>query len=165
MSSPIRIFAALLALLVLASCGYRNSQQGPMALPEDKRKLFFEEVENPTLRADLNARLRSLLRDEITRRGKVEWVPREQAEALLSIEIHEFTSSTALTGAEGQTLRLSSVISIEGVIVSAADRSILWSSGRVTAKASFLSGGREAAEERVILLAVEEVVDKLGHNF
>lgn len=165
MSSPLRTIVAILVLALLAGCGYRNTLSGPVALPEDKRKLFFEEVENPTLRTSLDARLRSLIRDELTRRGKVEWVSRDQAEAYFQIEILQFTSTSSVTGAEEQTLRFTTVISLEGGIVSAADRSILWSSGPVSAYESFLSGGRDAAEDRVILLAVERVVDRLGHSF
>jgi hypothetical protein len=164
MSSLLRIALPALAVVLIAGCGYRNTRSGPVVLPENNRRLFIEEVENPTLMTSLNARLRSLLRDEMTRRGNFEWVARENAEAFVQVEIVRFTSSSTVTGAEGQTLRSAAVITIEGTIVDAVDRSVLWSSGQVSASQSFIDE-REAAEDRVILLAVERLVDKLGQDF
>jgi predicted small lipoprotein YifL len=154
-----------LALLLLAGCGYKNTQSGPVALPENKRKLFLEDVENPTLETDLYARIRSLVRDELTRRGQVQWVPRGAAEALMSVDIRTFTSRASVKDAEDETLRSTASITLDAEIVSATDRSVLWTSGEVSASEPFTTGGQEDAEERAILLGVERLVDRLGQNF
>lgn len=154
-----------LALVLLAGCGYKNTQSGPVALPENTRKLFLEDVENPTLNTDLYARIRSLVRDELTRRGQVQWVPRGEAEALMSVEIRSFTSKASVKDAEDETLRSTASINLQAQIVSAADRSVLWTSGPVGASESFTTGGQEDAERRVILLGVQRLVDRLGQNF
>jgi len=154
-----------MALVLLAGCGYKNTQSGPVALPENKRKLFFEELENPTLETDLYARIRSLMRDELTRRGQVAWVQRGAAEGLLRVEIHAFTSKASVKGEDDETLRSTASITLEADILDAADRSVLWTSGRVGASETFTTGGQEDAEDRVILLVVERLVDRLGQDF
>lgn len=172
MSSPIRIapatlFPILAALLLIlqAGCGYRNTAHGPVVLPEDRRTLFIEEIENPTLMTSLDYRLRSLVRDELSRRGNIRWVVAGEASSVMQIEILTFTSSVTVTGSEDQTLRSAAVIVINGTILSAADRSVLWTSGNVSARESFVSGGEEDAEDRVIQLAVQRLVDRLAQNY
>jgi hypothetical protein len=136
-----------------------------VALPDDRRALFIEEIENPTLMTSLNFRLRSLIRDELSRRGNVRWVDAGEASAVMQIEILTFTSSVTVTGSQDQTLRSAAVIVINGTILSAADRSVLWTSGNVSARESFTSGGEEDAEDRVIQLAVQRMVDRLAQNY
>jgi hypothetical protein len=165
MSLPPRLICAALLLAVLTGCGYRNTAESPFLLSREDRTLFLTEVENPTLRPTLDSRLRSLVRDEFTRRLGYTWTGKEVASALFSLEIINFTSSTAVAGARDQTLKSSANISLRATVRDKEDYSVLWDSGIVAASQTFLSGEQQAAEDRVILLAVERLADKLENDF
>ncbi|MEW5773717.1 MAG: LPS assembly lipoprotein LptE [Thermodesulfobacteriota bacterium] len=167
-SARVRILGALLALacLALAACaGYSPQGRGGLVLPEGRRDLCIVEVENPTLRPDLSALLRNLLRDELARRGQVRWTDREHATALVHLAVEDFTSQTLLTGSHEQTLKSSASITVEAWIERRPEGDQIWRSGRVGVSRSFTGNDRADAEARVLEQAAQRLADLLAQSY
>ena len=159
------LFCSIGWVLFGLGCGYHLRDKSPVSLPEEYRSLFIASVDNPTLKPWLEARLRAMVRDEFTRRGRIEWVPRDQASAFLRIKVYDFSSSTSVSGSKDETVKSAAGIDLEAWIVSRKDGSVLWRSNRVSCGQSFLAGGRDQAEAKVLDLAVRELADRLGWDF
>ncbi len=160
------LFCGIVCVLFGFGCGgYHFKDKAPVSLAEEYRSLFILSVDNPTMKPWLDARLRSSVRDEFTRRGKIQWVSKDAAAAYLKIKVHDFSSSTSLTGSKDETVKSAAGIDLEAWIISQKDGSVLWSSNRVSAGQSFLTGGRDQAEAKVLDLAVRELADRLGWDF
>ncbi len=168
MSSPIRNTAlfCLLWLVLLSGCaGYGAGKDDNLVLGPDHRSLYIKSVDNPTLRADLESRLRAVLRDEMTRRGNIQWSEPGAAKAYVKIRVESFTSTTSITDKYDKSVLLSANVTLSATIFDAAGGDSLWNSGNVSASQNFLTGDRAAAEEKVIDLAVRQLVDRLHQNF
>ncbi|MCA1744055.1 MAG: LPS assembly lipoprotein LptE [Desulfovibrionales bacterium] len=166
-----------IACTFLASCGYNFAGSSPINMPEDKRHLFISQLINPTQEAWLEPYLRSNLRDEFTRRGQVNWVSLDQAEALMQIEVIQFRTSDSQTGAKDRTVRSTVTLIMDVKIVSASTGEVIWSSGSVTGSSSFFlqnedrsmpgaygPGHRKAAQEATDQ-AITRTADRLGDAF
>ena len=100
----------------LCACGYNFTGQGTVLGPDPDavsrldpafRTMAIARVENPTIEPWLEPRLRSLIRDEFTRRRFVTWVDKDKATSLLTVVIKKFTRSTSVAGQQDQSLKLS----------------------------------------------------------
>ena len=166
MSSPIRFFLLCCLLLAASGCaGYGVSGPDDLVLGPSHRDLYIKSVDNPTMRADLESRLRSVLRDEMTRRCLVTWTAPEDATAAVKVRVERFTSTTSISDKYDKSLLLSATVTLSATIHSTAGGDLIWNSGDVSASQNFLTGDRAAAEEKVIDLAVRQLVDRLHHNF
>ena len=158
---------SILAILALSACsGYRvtgGDDAASLALPEDARALFIKDVENRTVNVEVNHTLRTQVRDEFTRRGRVAWVDRESATAYLHLKVVSFTESAAVTDEDDETLKSSASISLEAWITRKSDGAELWR-GRASHGESFISD-RDAAEASVIEHAVRKLADQLAQNY
>lgn len=170
--------AAWLGALVVAAwiglaagCGYApasgSSAENTLAIEPRFRRLNLVKVENPTTEPRVEARLRSILRDELTRRGGVEWVERGQARGLLRVRIQQFTNSAKVKDADDVTVKYQVVVSLSARITNPDDNAVLWDSGLITAEESYFPSQnvREAAEERALDLAARQLADRLGDAF
>lgn len=166
-----------IACLFLASCGYNFAGSSPINMPEDKRHLFISQLINPTQEAWLEPYLRSNVRDEFTRRGQVNWVDQNQAEALMQIEVIQFRTSDSQTGARDRTVRSTVTLNMKVDIVSARTGEVIWSSGSVSGSSSYflqtedrsMPGAygpehRRAAQEAADQ-AITRTADRLGDGF
>ena len=161
-----KVLAALvLAALLVACAGYGPSSQAALTLPEGRRDLCIVEVDNPTLRPDLSAQLRGLLRDELSRRSQVRWTDREHATGLVHLLVHDFSSQTTLTGSHEQTLKSTASISVEAWIERRPEGGELWRTGRVSLSRSFTGNDRSDAETRVLEQAAQRLADLLGQAY
>lgn len=167
-----RLTAVLAATLLLAlalgpvSCGYNLANRGgPVKLPPKARSLAIAQVTNPTTFTWLEPRLRSLFRDEITRRGWARWVDRKDASALLYVTVRRYTRNTAVYGTREQTLRYDATLVLSARIVSAVDGSVLWDSGELTQVEPFFVGGETEADNAVTDLAVRQLVDRMAEGY
>ena len=164
-------FRLALALLIAAAggCGYQLTSSSPISLPEGMTRLYLEEVKNPTTEAWLEPSLRSALRDEFSRRGRIAWVDREQAEGLVRVNIEQYTASAKLEDAREQTIKSEVRLRIRGSIFRSRDHQLVWQSNTVLATESFVGPkegqDRREAERRVVDLAVEKLADELGQGF
>lgn len=168
MHPALRILAALsLAFLVCSCAGYRmaSDREAPLNLPEKYRDLFIRNVENPTMTPGLEDSLRTALRDELTRRARVLWVPRERASAYVDMTIHRYTSQTSLTGTEDETIKSSASIDVSLVIVRRSDGSQLWRADHVGHSESFTGDDQAEAQKHVLNLAVRKIVDRLSQDY
>lgn len=165
MSSPIRIIVLVLLLALAAGCAGYSTGGGGLVLPEGKRSLYIRSVDNPTMRADLEARLRSVMRDEMTRRGRIQWSEPDQASAYVTLRVERFTSTTSITDKYDKSVLRSAQITLSAAVVDSAGGDTLWSSGEITASQNFLTGDQDSAEEKVIDLAVRRIVDRMHQNF
>lgn len=168
--SCFRIFVGILPFLFIASltsgcAGYRFTDDSTYALAPEYRKLFIESVDNPTLMSDLEFRLRSLVRDELTGRGLVTWTPKETAAAAMRLRIVDFRSNTLLEDAEEETVKSVAFINLQAEIRSRKDNKILWESGRISRSLSFFDGEQVDTEDRVLEFAVRELADRLRYAF
>lgn len=170
-----RPLAALLLVawtgLAAAGCGYAPASgsiaQDELAIEPRFRQLNMTTVENPTTEPRIEARLRSLLRDELTRRGGVEWVERGRARGLMRVRIHQFTNSAKVKDVDDVTVKYSVVVVLSARITNPDDNDQLWDSGLVTAEESYYPSQnlREAAEEQALDLAARQIADRLGDAF
>lgn len=153
-----------LLLLSLGGCGYGYSR-GQSVLPEDKRKLAIVEIINPAPLSWLEPRLRSLIRDEVTRRGIATWAAPDKADALMTIDIERYYRRSSVTGQDEETLLSTATISFEATIRSAVDRSVIWRSGKITRKWQFQPAHGEDADMEVTKLAVRRLADLMSNRF
>jgi len=167
--------ALLLAVAwTLSGCGYTFTGQGTLLGPDPDavsrldpafRTMAIARVENPTVEPWLEPRLRSLIRDEFTRRRFVTWTDKDKASSLLTVTIKRFTRSTALAGQQDQSLKLSTGLSLVFRVQRASDGAILWDSGEQSQTESFFPGDSEGADLRVTDLAVRRMADLLTENY
>lgn len=165
--------------LLLPACGYQLTARAPIQLPDDSTRLYLNKVTNPTTETWLEPMLRSSLRDELTRRGNVTWVDREQAEATVNIDVRSYSTSDALKGRDDVTLKSSARIHLVVTFYSAKTNALIWTSGPVTASESYRGSGgtrsstgdlqsnnaKREATQNAIDLAVRMVADNLAQKF
>jgi hypothetical protein len=167
--------ALLMALaLALFGCGYSFTGQGAAVGPDPDavsrldpafRSMALARVDSPAIEPWLEPRLRSLIRDEFTRRRFVVWTDKDKATALLTVTIKKFTRSTSVAGQQDQSLKLSTGISFVFRVHRASDGALLWDSGEQTQKESFFPGDAEGADLRITDLAVRRMADLLTQNY
>lgn len=161
----------LLACLVLGGCGYKFTgssiadEESVNVLPRHYRDLAIARIENPTVEPWLEPRLRSLIRDEFTRRRLANWVERSKATALITVHIKQYTRSTALSGQQDQSLKLSAGIVFTVRIRRAGDNLVLWESGEQTQSESFFPGDADGADMRLTDLAVRRIADLMTQGY
>ena len=161
----------LLASLILGGCGYRftgssiSDEESVNVLPPQYRDLAIIRIENPTVEPWLEPRLRSLIRDEFTRRRLANWVERSRAAAFVTVQIKQYTRSTALAGAQDQSLKLNAGMIWVVRIRRAGDNLLLWESGEMTQGESFYPGDADGADMRLTDLAVRRVADLMTEGY
>lgn len=173
------MWAVLCIALTLPACGYQLTARSPIQLPEGSTRLYLSKVTNPTTETWLEPMLRSSLRDELTRRGNVTWVDRDQAEATVNIDVRSYSTSDALKGRDDVTLKSAASIQMVVTFYNAKTNDLIWTSGPITASESYRgttetrsstgalqsnSAKREATQD-AIDLAVRMVADNLGQKF
>ncbi|MHC1751139.1 LPS assembly lipoprotein LptE [Humidesulfovibrio sp.] len=165
---------ALLAAttLLLCGCGYHftgsapaDGTQAASRLAPELSQMTLARVDNPTVEAWLEPRLRSLIRDEFNRRRLVTWTDKAKATSLLTITIKRYTRSTAVSGQADQSVKLSTGIVATFRIARATDGAIIWDSGEQSQDESFYPGDSDGADMRVTDLLVRRVSDLLTENY
>ena len=172
-----RLIFLLLLLWVPVSCGYNFVGFSPISMPQNKDRLSIGQVMNPTQEAWLEPYLRSSFQDEFTRRGGVSWVPRDQAQAIVDIDIKQFRTGDGLTRERGRTVKANVAIIMEVRIVDAETGQVIWSSGTITGRSSYFLAAEDAslpgtmgpelrrASEDAVDEAVTRAADRLGDGF
>lgn len=173
------VWAVLCIALLLPACGYQLTARAPIQLPQDSTRLYLDKVTNPTTETWIEPMLRSSLRDELTRRGNVTWVSRDEAEATVNIDVRSYSTSDSLKGRDDVTLKSAASIQMVVTFFSTKTNALIWTSGPISASESFrgaseiqsssgtllsTSTKREATQEAVDL-AVRKVADQLGQKF
>ena len=165
MKSVKNLIVLLCLVFAITACGYHNSATEPNRLGEKFREIAINKVENPTLERWLEPELRSLLRDEITRRGQLVWVDKSKAEALINIRVISLSSGSRILGNKDATLKYDKTLKIQMRITSAADGSLLWNSGPVEVTESYYTGEEDATNALVTELLVRRIVDKMNQAY
>lgn len=173
------LWAVLCIALSLPACGYELTARAPIQLPQDSTRLYLDKVTNPTTETWIEPMLRSSLRDELTRRGNVTWVDRDEAEATVNIDVRSYSTADSLKGRDDVTLKSAATIQMVVTFFSTKTNALIWTSGPIMASESYrgssetlsstgtlqsTSGKREATQE-AIDLAVRKVADQLGQKF
>jgi hypothetical protein len=173
------LWAVLCIALSLPACGYELTARAPIQLPQDSTRLYLDKVTNPTTETWIEPMLRSSLRDELTRRGNVTWVDRDEAEATVNIDVRSYSSADSLKGRDDVTLKSEARIRLVVTFYSTKTNAMIWTSGTIRAAESYRgSGGRRTesgviqkssnkreATQEAIDLAVRKVADQLGQKF
>lgn len=174
MRHVLRAFGLALVLgasLLLGGCGYTfTGMAAPDApdasrLPTELRNMALERVENPTTEAWIEPRLRSLIRDEFNRRRLVTWTERAKATSLLTVVIKKFTRSTAISGQQDQSVKLSTGLTLVFQVRRASDGGLIWDSGEQSQSESFYPGDSDGADQRVTDQAVRRMSDLMSENY
>lgn len=156
----------VLLFLLTSACGYQLTAQEPISLPQDSTRLFLSKVSDPTTETWLEPMLRSSLRDELTRRGKVTWVDQGEAQALVTVEVRQYSAGTAVEGRYNTTIKSSAQIHLVVTFYSAQNNALIWTSGPIVVKESFRGPeNKQAATQRAVDLAVRMVADRMSYNF
>ncbi len=171
------LFLLLLFSAFQVSCGYNFVGASPIALPEGKQHLNITLVHNPTQEAWLEPYLRSVFRDEFTRRGGAVWVSEDQAQAVVHIDIQQFRTADGLTRERDETVKADVTIIMEVKILSADTGEQIWSSGSISGRDSYFLAAEDVsvpgapgpeqrrASEEAVDQAVSRVADRLGEGF
>lgn len=161
----------------LFSCGYNFVGSSPVQMPEDKNDMFLGLVRNPTQEAWLEPYLRANFRDELTRRGGVNWVSENMAQAIFNIDIQQLRTSDGVTRERDKTVKNEVVITMKAEIVSADTGEVIWDSGSVAGRSSYylgqedasIAGSQSTGSRRAYQEAVDEAItrlaDRLGDGF
>jgi len=174
MGRPACILRAILGVVLLAlvsGCGYSftggsvESTTEANRLDPAFREMAIIRVENPTVEAWLEPRLRGLLREEFTRRRVATWVERSKATALVTVNIKQYTRSTRVAGQQDQSVKLSTGMVLSIRVTRASDNLLLWDSGEQTQSESYYPGDSEAADLRLTDLAVRRLADLLTQGY
>lgn len=165
MKSVKNLVVLLCLVFAVTACGYHNSATEPNRIGDKFREIAINKVENPTLERWLEPELRSMLRDEITRRGQLAWVDKSKAEALINIRIISLSSGSRILGNKDVTLKYDKTLKIQMRIVSAADGKLLWNSGPVEVTESYYSGQEDETNALVTELLVRRIVDKMNQAY
>ena len=174
LTRSLSIKLALLAAmaLLLCGCGYHftgsapaDGTQAASRLAPELSLMTLVRVDNPTVEAWLEPRLRSLIRDEFNRRRLVTWTDKAKSTILLTISIKKFTRSTAVSGQADQSVKLSTGIVVIFRITRATDGSSIWDSGEQSQDESFYPGDSEGADMRVTDLLVRRMADLITENY
>lgn len=173
-----RLFFLVLFVSVLPlSCGYNFVGGAPISLPQGVQNLYISSVENPTQEAWLESYLRSAFHDEFARRGSVNWVSEDQAQALVNIEIQRFRTADSLTRQRDRTVKADVSITMEVKMLSAETGELIWSSGNITGRGSYFLAAEDVsapgapgpeqrrASEEAVDDAVTRAADRLGDGF
>lgn len=161
----IRAFLLLPLLLLLVSCGYNFADGQTASLPPEFRKLFIDRVENPAPESWLEPRIRSLLRDELSRRPWATWTDRKDATALVRIDIQSYHRQTKVTGEDDVSLQYEVSIKLSGTVVDNLSGRVIWSSGSISEEWPYEAGNDEIADNKVTELAIRRFVDRMSNNF
>jgi len=165
---------ALLAAMALCllGCGYSftgatasESVDPASRLAPELRKMTLVRVDNPSTEAWLEARLRSLIRDEFNRRRLVTWTEKAKATSLLTVVIKKFSRETSIYGVQNQSLKLKTTIILSFRVTRASDGAVIWDSGEQTQVESFYPGDSDLADSRVTDLAVRRMANLLTENY
>lgn len=110
--------------------------------------------------------LRRAIRDELTRRGKVTWVDRESAQATVTVDVQQYSTSTVLEGRDERTLKSSAQILLVVNFLDAETNTLIWTSGPVVGRETYRDErGKRQATQDAVDLAVRIVADRMNRNF
>lgn len=177
MKNNLLLFCILPVLGLMLSCVYNFVGGSPINLPQEKSDLYISLVQDPTQEAWLEPYLRSTFQDEFSRRGGVNWVSEDQAQALVHIFIHQFRTADSLTRERDRTVKADVTIILEVKMLSAETGEEIWSSGNVSGRSSYFLRAEDAsmsgvqgpeqrgASEEAVDQAVTRIADGLGHGF
>ena len=165
---PLLALALLsLAPLSLTGCaGYSFGEGERSVLAPEYRTIAVGEVSNPTTLSWLEPRVRELLRDELNNRGSLTWVnSRDQADAVISVDIIRYNRPTAVAGESDETLRSSAIFRFRATIRSTTDESVLWDSGIIHQDWPFFQGEEDEADLEVTRLGIRRLADRMSENY
>jgi outer membrane lipopolysaccharide assembly protein LptE/RlpB len=164
--SLLRYTALFLFLALLAGCGYSFGEGGSSVLKPQYRTVAVDEVLNPTTLPWLEPRLRKLLRDELHNRGTITWVDdKDQADALITIDIERYYRPTAVEDADQRTLLSEAIFRFHATIRSATDDSVLWSSGQISENWPYDYGSGQEADMEVTRRGIQILADRMTQDY
>jgi len=103
--------AALLAVLVLAACGYHLAGTGT-AVPEGARTIRIERFTNRTRETGLDVHLHRAVEDEFRRQGALRVVTEGDADLVLSGTIRRFTSVPVAFSATDEAVQYQGIMQV-----------------------------------------------------
>ena len=103
--------AALLAVLVLAACGYHLAGTGT-TVPEGARTIRIERFTNHTREAGLDVHLHRAVEDEFRRQGTLRVVTEGDADVVLSGSIRRFTSVPVAFSATDEAVQYQGIMQV-----------------------------------------------------
>lgn len=160
------------AVLLLCGCGYNFTGMGTEAqrdantrLAPEMRKMHILRVDNPSTEAWLEARLRSLVRDEFNRRHLVEWTDKAHATSFLTIVVKRYYRSTAISGQQDQSVKLNTIITLSFRVTRASDGTLLYDSGEQSQTEGYYPGDADNADMRVTDLLIRRMASLMTENY
>jgi len=103
--------AALLAVLLLAACGYHLAGTGT-TVPEGARTIRIERFTNHTREAGLDVHLHRAVEDEFRRQGTLRVVTEGDADVVLSGSIRRFTSVPVAFSATDEAVQYQGIMQV-----------------------------------------------------
>ncbi|WP_319762286.1 LPS assembly lipoprotein LptE [Maridesulfovibrio sp.] len=160
-----KLVLLLCLVFAVSACGYHNSATEPNRVGEQFREVAIAKVENPTLERWLEPKIRSMLRDEITRRGQLVWTDKSKADALFNIKVLELSDGSRILGDQDVTMKYDMTLKVQMKVTDATDGSLIWNSGPFSVTESYYTGQEEATKQLVTKLLVRRLVDKMNQAY
>ena len=160
-----KLVLLLCVVFAVSACGYHNSATEPNRVSKQFREVAIAKVENPTLERWLEPKIRSMLRDEITRRGQLVWTDKSKAEALINIRILELSDGSRILGDQDVTLKYDMTLKVQMSVTSASDGALIWNSGPMEVTESYYTGQEDEAQQLVTKLMVRRLVDRMNQAY
>lgn len=165
LNSVKKLTLLLCLIFAMSACGYHNSATEPNRVGEQFREVAIAKVENPTLQRWLEPKIRSMLRDEITRRGQLTWVDKSKAEALFNIRILELSDGSRILGDQDVTLKYDMTLKLQMKVTSSSDGSLIWNSGPLEVTESYYVGQEDETRQLITKLMIRRLVDRMNQAY
>lgn len=160
-----KLILLLCVVFAVSACGYHNSATEPNRVGKQFREVAIAKVENPTLERWLEPKIRSMMRDEITRRGQLVWTDKSKAEALFNIRILELSDGSRILGDQDVTLKYDMTLQVQMQVTSAADGSLIWNSGPIEVTESYYTGEEDTVKQLITKLIVRRLLDRMNQAY
>lgn len=171
---PLRgAFLSIIAVVVLAGCGYHLTGRST-SLPPGIKRIGIPTFVNKTDRPELEQRVTAYVISQFLTRGRFEIVPTEEGvDAVLRGEISVFVQSPVAINPQGRATRYEILINARTTLVQTSDDKVLWQDDHFVFRRQYdvsLQVGGVISEEAVALDAVcndfaESVVTSILEGF
>lgn len=155
---PVRSFAVLLALLMLAGCGYRFLPSGQNIDPQ-VRTVFIESFANKTSEANVEDQFRTCFSDLFARTDRFRLAADKAfAHAILSGSIESIGTTHLAIGKDSRALEERITMTLDITLIRQDGQQVLWSARNIAGTAEYLidpnievtNNNRKAALSRLI---------------
>ena len=134
-------------------------------LGDGSQTIKIERVEQVTMYPWVPYYLHSIVRDEVNLRRLAKWVDDGPADYLLTITMPSFNVRSSVSNRQDVTLLSSSTVTLELVVRSGRNGSVVWRSGAVSYSDTFETVDEASAIRNGLEEALDRALDRMQQKF